>query len=185
MYHKPEKKIINLQAMSLNLPLIQIKTKGEKEKELKELEEILKLAKKTYNIQGIITGALYSTYQKTRVEKICKKLKLKCFSPLWHIDQEEYMKKLVKKNFKMVFTKIAAYGLDKSWLNKIITNKEIDKLSELNKKIGLNVAGEGGEFESLVLNCPLFKKEIKIKEFEIKQESENNADLIIKKTELS
>ena len=185
MYHKPEKKIIDLQAISLSLPLIQIKTKGEKEKELKELEEILKKAKKDYNLQGIVTGALYSTYQKTRVEKICKKLKLECFSPLWHIDQEKYMRKLVKENFKMVFTKIAAEGLDKTWLNKTITNKEIDKLSELNKKIGLNIAGEGGEFESLVLNCPIFKKEIKITNFEIKQENENNADLVIKETELS
>ena len=185
MYHKSTEEIINLQAKALRLPLIQVKTKGEKEKELKELEQGLKLAKEKYNIKGIVTGALYSNYQKSRVENICKKLKLECFSPLWHMDQEEYMRELIKNDFKIILTKIAAEGLNKDWLNKVLTEKDVDKLSELNKKIGMNIAFEGGEAESLVLDCPLFKKQLKIKDYNIKQEGENNADLIIKKVILS
>ncbi len=185
MYHKPLKNVLELHAKSMGWPLIDIKSKGEKEKELKELEDVLKLAKQKYNIEGVVTGALYSKYQKNRVEKICRKLRLKCFNPLWHIDQEKEMRALVEEGFKIIFTKIAAYGLDKSWLGRIITDKDIDKLVELNKKIGLNIAGEGGEFESLVIDCPLFKKKIKIKKSLVKEESENNADLVIKEAVLA
>lgn len=184
MYHKASKEIVKLQAKAMNIPLIQVKTKGEKEKELKELEYAFKTAKKEYGIKGVITGALYSNYQKTRVENICKKLKIECFSPLWHIDQEKLMRELLENNFKIIFTKIAADGLDKSWLGKVITKNEINMLVELNKKVGINIAGEGGEFESLVLNCPVFKKEVKIIDYEIKEESKNNADIIIKKAVL-
>ena len=185
MYHKPEKGIIRLQAKSIRLPLIEIKSKGEKEKELKDLETALELTKQKYNIKGVVTGALYSNYQKTRIEKICKKLKLECFSPLWHVVQESYMRELVKNKFKIIFTKIAADGLDKNWLGKVITNKDVDELVRINKKTGINVAGEGGEFESLVINCPLFKGKIKIKDYEIREENKNNADLIIKEAILS
>ncbi|TKJ17083.1 hypothetical protein CEE44_00930 [Candidatus Woesearchaeota archaeon B3_Woes] len=185
MYHKPDKQTVKLQADSMSLPLVYVKSKGEKEKELKDLEVALKLAKQKYNIKGIITGALYSNYQRIRIEKLCKKLKLECFNPLWHINQEDYMRKLITNKFKIIFTKIAADGLDKSWLGKIISDKDIDELVKINKKIGINVAGEGGEFESLVIDCPLFKSKINIKKYEVKEESKNNADFIIKEVVLS
>jgi len=38
------------------------------------------------------------------------------------------------------------------------------------RKLNINFAGEGGEYESLVLSCPLFKKKIKIKKAKIKME---------------
>lgn len=184
MYHKASKQIINLQSEALDIPLIQIETRGEKEKELKELEEALKTAKKKYNIRGIVTGALYSVYQKERVEKICKELRLECFSPLWHIDQEKELRELINNKFSFILVKIAAEGLNKSWLNKEITDKDIDNLILLNKKIGLNIAFEGGEAESLVLDCPMFKKRINILKSAIKEEGKNNAELIIEKAEL-
>ena len=59
-----------------------------------------------------------------------------------------------------------------------------DKLKELNVKIGFNIAFEGGEAESLVLDCPLFKKKLIIKEAEILEENKNTARLIIKKAKL-
>jgi len=162
MYHKPDMKLVELQSQALELPLLIQKTKGVKEKELRELELLLKKAKQIHHIEGVITGALFSNYQRERIAKICKKLKLECFNPLWHKNQEEYMKELIKNDFKFIFTSIACYGLDEKWLGKIINDDRLKKLSELNKKIGINVAGEGGEFESLVLNAPNFRKTIEI-----------------------
>ena len=59
-------------------------------------------------------------------------------------------------------TLVAADGLDSSWLARIITNKDYMELSKLEKVNGLHVAGEGGEFETLVLDCPLFNKKISL-----------------------
>jgi len=163
MFHTPAINLVKLQSESLEIPLIEFKTKGIKEKELVDLKKAIKIAIEKYQINGIVTGALYSTYQRNRIEKICKELKLTTFSPLWHMNQAEYMKELIKNKFKFIFTSIAAEGLDKSWLGKVIELEDVKKLIKLQKKIGLHPAGEGGEFETLVLNMPLFQKEIKIK----------------------
>lgn len=184
MFHTSSIEITKLQAKAMDLPLIIGETKGEKEKELTDLKSLIKKAIKEYKIDGIVTGALYSVYQSERIANICKELKIKCINPLWHMNPEDELKELTKNKFEFIFTSIAADGLNKSWLNKVITEKEIIKLKELNKKYGVSLIGEGGCFESLVLNCHLFKKRIKIIDYEIKMESECCGKLIIKKAEL-
>jgi asparagine synthase (glutamine-hydrolysing) len=184
MYHTPNVDLAGLQAKAMELPILTQKTKGEKEDELKDLKILLETAKKQYNIDGIITGALFSTYQRDRIEKVADGLGLKIFSPLWHKNQEEEMRELLDSNFKIIFSSVAAEGLDQKWIGKLINHDDVDKLVNLNKKIGLNIAGEGGEFESFVLDCPLFKKEIIIKESDIVQEGKNNFFFVIKKAEL-
>lgn len=184
MFHTPTIDLVDLQAESMKIPLIKQVTKGEKEVELEDLKKALQTAKKKYNIEGIVTGALFSNYQRDRVENICDKLSLKIFNPLWHINQETEMREIVREGFSFVMTKIAADGLDKGWLNKTITNEDIDKLVSLNKKIGINIAGEGGEFESLVLDGPIFDKKIELTETEINEEDEITATLIVKKARL-
>jgi len=184
MFHTPAIELTELQAKAMELPLITQETKGEKEKELKDLEKAIKRAQQNFHFEALLTGALFSEYQRSRIEKIAQKLNLKVFSPLWHLNQEKEMWEIINNNFKFILTSIAAEGLDKSWLNNIITKRELDKLKELNVKIGFNIAFEGGEAESLVLDCPLFKKKLIIKEAEILEENKNTARLIIKKAKL-
>jgi asparagine synthase (glutamine-hydrolysing) len=181
MFHTPNISLAKYQAKAMELPLILQKTTGEKEKELLDLKKAIKKAKDKYKIQGIVTGALFSNYQRSRIEKICDELNLKVFSPLWHMSQEVEMRNLVREGYKIIMVKIAGEGLNKSWLNKIITKTDIDKLAQLNKKIGFNIAGEGGEFESFVLEAPMFKHPLEIKKSHIIEESENVATLVIDK----
>ncbi len=184
MFHTPALELTKLQAEALGLPLITGLTKGEKEKELVDLEKAIKKAQKKLDFEGLITGALFSEYQSSRIIKIAKKLGLKVISPLWHKPQEKEMEELLNLNFKIIFTAVAAEGLDKSWLNRIITSKDLDQLKQLNKKYQFHLAGEGGEFESAVLDCPLFSKRVVIEDFLIEEESEQTARLIIKKARL-
>ena len=184
MYHTPNISLASLQAESMQIPIIVHKTKGEKEKELAELEAALKEAVEKYKIEGVVCGAFASTYQRDRVQRICENLNLRLFAPLWGKEQEAGIREMVKAKIKFIIVKIASQGLDKSWLGREITEKDIDKLVEINEKFGFNVAGEGGEFETLVLDAPMFKKQLKILESEIKEESEHVAELIIKKAEL-
>ena len=160
MLHTPTIDLAKLQAKAMNIPLIEVTTQGKKEQELKDLKKAIQKAKKEYQIEGIVSGALYSTYQRDRIEKIADSLALKIFSPLWHINQQNYMQDLIKAKFEVIITKIAAEGLDKSWLGKKITLKTLNELKELNKKNNIHLTGEGGEMESLVLDCPIFKKKI-------------------------
>jgi asparagine synthase (glutamine-hydrolysing) len=175
---------VKLQSESTGIPLIVGKTKGEKEVELEDLKRIIKDAKEKYHLDGIITGALFSTYQRDRIERICDSLSLKIFSPLWHINQETEMREIIDAGFEFIMTRVAAEGLDRSWLGRIITHKDVDRLAALNRKLGLNIAGEGGEFETLVLDGPIFTKSIEIKGSRIIECAENDATLEITKSNL-
>jgi len=162
MFHTPSIEKTKQQAQVMNISLLIQETKGEKEKELEDLETAIKLAKEKYNIDAIFSGAIASTYQKSRIENICKKLKLKCFNPLWHKDELEYLHELINNKFKVLIIGIAAYPLDQSWLGRIIDEKFIEEVQVLKEKYKIHPAGEGGEFETFVVNCPLFKEELKV-----------------------
>jgi ABC transporter with metal-binding/Fe-S-binding domain ATP-binding protein len=157
--------LTKFQAESLNIPIIYVKTKGEKEKELDELKQAVRKLK----VDAIITGAVASNYQRERIEKICKELKIKHLSPLWGRNQEELVNEMVDSGMEIIITAVAADGLTKEWLGRKIDKKTVLEL----KKLNLNIAGEGGEFESFVLYMPGFGKRLKITEKKIcwKQDS--------------
>jgi asparagine synthase (glutamine-hydrolysing) len=186
MYHAPQMKLAKLQAKALGLgeSLIVARTKGEKEKELKELEKAIAIAKKKFKIKGVVSGALFSEYQKSRIQKICNKLKLKSFTPLWHKSQLEYLKELINAKFEVIIIKIACYGLSEKWLGRKIDLAAIGELEVLEKKFGINVAGEGGEYETFVLNAPNFSKKIVVEKAEKKMENDFTGTLGIKKAKL-
>ncbi|MFH1398682.1 MAG: diphthine--ammonia ligase, partial [Candidatus Woesearchaeota archaeon] len=183
MFHTPGVELVRLQAEAMGLPLVEQSTKGEKEAELEDLRRALIVAKEKYKIQGVVSGALFSVYQRDRIEKLCDELGLKCFAPLWHMQQDVEVRDIIKQGFKVVMTKVAAEGLDRIWLNKVMDYEMLDKLIALNKKIGFNVAGEGGEYESLVLDAPMFAKKIDIADYDIIGEG-CCGELVVKKARL-
>jgi len=163
MFHTPSITLTKKQAETMEIPIIIQKTKGIKEDELKELESVIKTAKTKYGVEGIVTGAIASVYQESRIQKLCNKLNLECFNPLWQKNPFELLEELIKNGFKVIIVGVGAEGLDESWLGREIDINMINDLNELNKKYGINPAGEGGEFESFVLDCPMFKKPLKLK----------------------
>jgi len=185
MFHTPNINLTEMQAEALGLPLLSFKTKGEKELELKDLKKAIKQAKDKYHIEGIVTGALKSEYQANRIQRICDSLELECINPLWQMSQEQEMRDIIKAGFKFMIIRIAAYGLSKEWLGKVITNKDIDRLVELNKKYHINIAFEGGEAESLMIDGPIFKKKLVVKKAETIMENDYTGIYRIKKIELN
>lgn len=173
MFHTPSISQTKIQAKLMNIPLLQAKTKGEKEIELIDLENIIKEAIKKYNIQGIVTGALHSDYQASRIQKICNELKIKCINPLWHKKELPYLQEIIDENFEVIIIGVASAGLDESWLGRKINKKFIEDVKKVQEKYKIHVAGEGGEFETFVLNCPLFKKPLKITSKKIYGEKES------------
>jgi ABC transporter with metal-binding/Fe-S-binding domain ATP-binding protein len=174
MFHTPSISKVKFQAKLMKIPLITKETSGKKEIELKDLELAIETAKKKYKIEGVITGAIQSVYQASRIQKICNKLNLEVFNPLWQTDALTYLKDLIKNKFKVILTGVFAYPLNQSWLGKEINKEFIEDIKKLNEKYKISLIGEGGEFETFVLNCPLFKKELKIKSHKDIKEGENS-----------
>jgi len=167
MFHTPSITKVEKQAEAMKIPLLVQKTKGEKEEELKDLESAIKKAIEEYEIEAVVTGAVESVYQASRIQKICDKLKIKCINPLWRKNQIELLKDLVNDEFEVIIIGVFAYPLDKSWLGRTIDSKFIEEAKILQEKYKINPAGEGGEFETFVLNCPLFTKRLVINNKEV------------------
>ncbi|MBT5022237.1 diphthine--ammonia ligase [Candidatus Woesearchaeota archaeon] len=184
MFHVPAVDLVRLQAESVGVPLIEQETLGEKETELKDLKAALVRAKEEFKIEGVVSGALFSNYQRKRIEAVCDELGLKIFSPLWHVNQETEMREIINQGFKFIFTRVAAECLGEDWLGREITLSDVDKLAALDRKFGFNVAGEGGEFESLMIDGPNFSKRIEIIDSKIEMQSEIRGDFIIEESKL-
>jgi diphthine-ammonia ligase len=165
MFHTPAIELTKEQARLMNIPLISRETAGEKEEELRDLKRAIEKAIAKHNIRGIVTGAVESVYQSSRIQKICDELDIECFNPLWQKDQTELLQELVKNKFEAVISGVFAYPLDQKWIGRKINESFIEKIKEMNRKYSISIAGEGGEFESFVVNCPMFKNHIKIKEY--------------------
>ncbi len=179
LYHTSNIHMVELQSEAMHVPLILQESKGEEEHEIKDLVSALSRAKKEHHIEGVVTGAISSQYQRDRIEKACDTLGLKIYSPLWQMRQEEELRQILLHGFSLVLTHVAAEGLDDRWLSKIIKIEDIEKLKLLEKKYGVNIAGEGGEYESLVLDCPLFDKRIELKKVHVERTGKHSARLVI------
>lgn len=167
MFHTPNVGITELQAEAIGLPLIQEPTEGRKEEELENLKSAIRRARETYQIKGVVSGAIESVYQAERIQRICNALDLWCFNPLWKRDQQELLEEIVETGFKVIISGVFAYPLDKSWLGKEINKQLIDELMKVSKAYGVSPSGEGGEIETTVLDAPCFKKRIEVLDYEI------------------
>jgi len=183
MWHVPNARLTKLQAELMGIPIIQQRTAGEKEKELSDLKTVL--ANLGSKIDGIVTGAVASKYQMSRIEKIATDLGLACVAPLWQREPTELLQDMLRDGFEIIITAVAAGGLDGSWLGRKLDSTAVSELISLSKKHRFSPIGEGGEFETFVLDCPLFNKRIKIFEAEkIWSEKSRSGTFEIKKTEL-
>lgn len=171
MFHTPNIHVTELQAKVVGLPLIKKTTPGRKEEELKELKQALHQAKQEFGVEAVATGAIRSEYQSSRIQEICDQLGLKTYNPLWGRNELEFMEEIISKGFEVMITGVAAYPLTSEWLGRIIDQETLRELKKLSEDHGLNPAGEGGEFETTVLNTPFFRKKVVVKDYDINYEN--------------
>ena len=179
MFHFPNIHLTDHISRALEIPLVTAKTSGVKEKELEDLKKLLG----SLDVDGVVTGAVQSSYQKERIDRLCDELGIKSVAPLWHQDPLELMKELIALNFKVIIVGVYAYGLDERWLGREINVEALDELVELHEKYQISLVGEGGEYESLVLDAPIYKKRLEIVESEVSYEN-NSGVFTIKEVRL-
>lgn len=165
MFHTVNLHMVDAIANCLGLPLHKVFVSGVEEKEVEELEKGIS----SLEIDAICCGAIASNYQLRRIKKVCDDLGLELLAPLWGEDQEKILEE-VAKNFETLIVSVSAMGLDERFLGRRIDEKCVQELKEVAKKTKINLAGEGGEYETLVLDAPLYKKRIVVKEIEKKWE---------------
>ncbi|KAI5783274.1 hypothetical protein FPQ18DRAFT_238094, partial [Pyronema domesticum] len=136
--------------------------------ETEDLYLLLKSIKKQHpNVVAVTSGAILSNYQRTRVESVCSRLGLRSLAYLWQMQQEEVLRQVSRLGLEARIVKVASLGLDERWLwEQLGDAKTQRKLGMLKEKWGLNPAGEGGEYESLVVQGPGWRGRIAVEESE-------------------
>ena len=162
MFHTPNIRCTDLQARAMGIPILSWTTAGRKEEELEDLAAAISAARDRYGIEGIVTGAIESVYQASRVQRICRDLGLWCCSPIWQANQIDYLYLLLKEGFSVIISGVYAYPFDASWLGQTLNEERIQVLASFQKKYKINPSGEGGELETFVLDGPLFRQRIEI-----------------------
>ena len=167
-----------LQAASMGVSWLPVLSDGEEESEILDLEtalrghsdchtafveswsddwerpENLEIMVGAPDIDAIVVGALRSDYQKTRVDRMCERLGIISYSPLWHHESREHMRALVEHGFDVRIASVSSEGLGEEWLGRRVDDESLSKLAELAKVHRFNLDGEGGEFETIVLAAP-------------------------------
>ena len=177
--------IAGMQAASAGIPWLPILTSGEMDEEMGDLENGLRglsnpneamesswpdgwdsssimIHSGELKLDGIVSGALRSDFQKTRIELMCQRLGMHSFSPLWHTPPNSHMRSLCEHGFDVMIASVSSEGLGREWLGKRLVMGNLGELEELSKKFRFNVDGEGGEFETLVLGAPHMNRDIQI-----------------------
>ena len=170
MYQTVGHTLITSYAECTGLPLFRRKILGssveqglvyeEKKMEVDEVEDLAVLLKyavwKMPEIEAVSSGAIASDYQRHRVERICARLGLVSLAYMWHRPQSALLKEMVEIGIDARLIKVAAAGLDPQRHLGMSIGDMYPYLHRLRDMYGSNVCGEGGEYETLTLDCPLF-----------------------------
>lgn len=155
MFHSANLDAVPVIARVAGMEYVEIATHGRKEEELADLEAGLA----ALDIEGVIAGAVASVYQAERVKTICNRLGLALFTPLWHMDTVSLVREVADRlDARIVVT--AAEGLDESYLGARFDAALIARLEKVAAAYRINIAGEGGEYESLTLNAPFYSRPV-------------------------
>jgi diphthine-ammonia ligase len=163
MFHSANLDAVPVIAQVAGMEYVEIETQGNKEEELKDLEEGLA----ALDIEGVIAGAVASWYQTARVKSITDRLGLSLFTPLWHMDPEIILHEVVSR-MDTIIVVTAAEGLDAGFLGAHFNDELIRRLKRVAGTHRIHLAGEGGEYESLTLNAPCYSRPVTYRTAEIR-----------------
>ena len=155
MFHSANLDAVRAIADAAGMAYVELPSSGEKEAELADLEAGLA----ALPIEGIVTGAIGSTYQRDRLAAIAGRLGIALAAPLWGMDPEALLREVAER-LDAIIVVTAADGLDESFLGQRFDDALIDRLKRVASARKIHLAGEGGEYESLALDAPFYRRPV-------------------------
>lgn len=162
IFHTPNLDVVPLMAESMGRELVTAPSTGTEEGDM----EGLRAALEGLDIDGVVTGAVWSDYQWDRMNIVCGDLGLVVLSPMWRKDQDLMMDQMIDAGIRAVIVGCYAEGLDESWLGRELDHDALAELKVLRDKFGISIMGEGGEYESMTIHSPMHSRVLRIDSFE-------------------
>ena len=163
IFHTPNLNLVPLMAESMGRELVTADSTGTEEGDMDGLRRALD----GLDVDGIVTGAVWSDYQWDRINRVCGETGLTVMSPLWRKDQDLVMDAFLDSGIKAIIIGCYAEGLDRSWLGRELDHDAVEELKEIRSRTGMSIMGEGGEYESLTIDSPMHSRPLRILESEV------------------
>ncbi len=149
--------VLRLQGKAMGLPLIQVKSSWETyEAEFKRTLSCFK----ERGIEAGIFGDIDLEEHRQWVERVSREAGIKAVLPLWgEKKRENLIQELIEAGFEAVIVTTRKDLLGEEWLGRRIDHDFLRDISQVN---GVDISGENGEYHTLVVSGPIFKKRLKI-----------------------
>ena len=158
IFHTPNLSVVPLMAESMGKELVTAKSSGTEEGDMEGLRNALD----GLDVEGVVSGAIWSDYQWDRMNIVCGDLGLKLMAPLWRKDQDMLMDQFIDSGIRSMIVGCYAEGLGEEWLGRIIDRQAVEELKAIRARMGISIMGEGGEYESLTIDSPMHSRPLEI-----------------------
>ena len=151
IFHTPNLSAVPLMAESMGRTLVTAPSSGTEEGDMDGLRRALE----GLDVEGVVSGAVWSDYQWDRMNVVCGELGLKFVAPLWRKDQDTVMSQFLDSGIRAVIVGCYAEGLGEEWLGREIDAGAVEELKAVRARTGISIMGEGGEYESMTIDSPM------------------------------
>ena len=125
-----------------------------------EIKDALQKELENLDIDALVAGDVNVEAHKLGLQDLCDKVGIKLLEPLYGKNTTKLFHEIFNSGFKAIITGVNLEFLDEKWLGFLISK---DTSKNFIYEIGsVDPLGENGEFHTLVLECPLFKKSFRI-----------------------
>ncbi len=156
-FHGIEAELLHSQANLVGIPLIQKEVSAVMEEYEREFKQAVSEVKAGV-ITGMVFGDVYLEEHKIWVDRVCKDLEIQPIEPLWGMPPEKVLEDFITLGFKAIVVSCKADLFGKEFIGREVDE---DFIKELRRK-GICLCGENGEFHTLVVDGPIFKRRIEI-----------------------
>ena len=150
----------------------------------KDYKQAILELKEDYGIEGIVTGDIsrVDSFHGNWIDDVCKGTGIEVIKPLWELERLRIVEDLLRSGFKVIFTCVKKPWFNEDWLGREIDSQTVKELEVLSKETGMDICGENGEYHTMTVDAPFYKKTINVSKFET--EKINNS-YIMKPVDLS
>lgn len=149
---------IKLQSEAMGIPIIQQTTNGTDYAD--QFIAVLKKMRAEGVTHGVFGDIDFNPHREWD-ENVCKAADIELVLPLWQIEHKKVAQDFVDSGFQSVIVTTRSDLLGEEWLGRQFDQQFLEDLAEFPD---ISPCGEAGEFHTLVLDGPLFKKKMVIRE---------------------
>ena len=162
MLHEPGTHVAALQSESMGVAHLRAGAGRGTEAESAKMSQLLREAASAHGARAAVHGGIASRFQIDEFARAAREAGMGALSPLQGADQKEHMRNLLRDGFRFAIVSVGADGLGPEWLGRTVTAGDVGVLAGLAERHSFNPAFEGGEAETVVLDCPLFSRAVEL-----------------------